>query len=448
MGEKDKRKEAADETKAAVKKDVFDKRKGLKIGSFLVLMFFLLYIPSFFHWIFAKDINTDIIKIGSIEDSINADGYIIRSEEVLKSPFDGKYITDVGEGGKIPANSRVATVLGSNSEKLLNDLKQLDIKIIKAQKEKSEAQGLFSEDTEKIDSEIGQKVQLVINEGNANNLNGTAQLKEQMDGLLQKKAVIIGSISPSDASINSLKKQKESLQAEIKLCTREIISQSPGIISYTVDGYENTLNPAAIMNLTPKVLEEIKLGKSENLLGKNTVQSGKPFARVIKDFEYYVVFALDASEASKFKVDDGIDIRINDINKTVDASVEYKSDKIDGKYIIALKADKCAGELSSLRKINMDLIKRSYKGFKVPLNSLRDIDKANMKAKIVIVAANYAAIKDVAILGMNGDYAIIDNPVVKGKSDGQVVRSNDGISLYNTYVTNPVNIQEGQLINQ
>jgi putative membrane fusion protein len=204
------------------------------------------------------------------------------------------------------------------------------------------------------------------------------------------------------------------------------------------DGNEASLNPAAISRLTPEKIESITTKKVEEK-PNIVVKTGETFAKVIKDFDYYMVFVVSKDEAMRFKVGDTINIRINDILQVVDASVEYKSEEMDGKYVLSVKCSKYGSEISNLRRINADLIKKSYSGLKVPVSSLKNIDKENKKADIVIVESNYATMKKVAIKGINQEYAIIDNYDPQQK---------DGVELYNTYITDPDNIKEGQMVKQ
>lgn len=414
-------------------------KNGIRIGSFLAILFFMLYIPSFIYWVSGRTIPTDVIRMATIEDAINADGYIVRNEEVLKAPFEGKCIFEVKEGERAAANSKVAMILGDTSEKLVDDLKALDLRILKAQKEQQENQGIFSEDVLKLDTEIGEKVRLIIDQSNSNTLVGMNQIKDDIDGLILRKASIAGSNSTADQFLESLKKQKEGLQQQINQSTKEIITQLPGIISYTVDGYEPTLTPDAIKQLTPKLLEGIKNKEVKKNINNMTVKVNAPFARVIKDIDARIVAALDPGKAQKLKEGDSIKVRINDINKMVTGSIDYKSSEIDGKVIVSVKIDQGVSETAGMRKINIDLVSESYSGLQVPFSSLKDVDLNAMTASIFLVKANYAEEKKVKIVGKNDDSAIITDisEVDKGS-----------VNLYDMYVINPKNIQTGQLINQ
>lgn len=423
------------------KKQVKNKRRKLKLGTFLIIVFLLIYVPSLLHWVYGRSINTAIIRMGAIEESVNAEGYIVRDEEVLKSQFEGKYIPVASEGEKVPANFRIATVLRESSVKLLEALKEKDIKIIDEQKKRNDNESFFSEDITKIENKIGQKVKLIIEQSNLNSLSSVKAVKAEIDELIQKKASVVGGLNTTDAYINQLKKEKERIQQQINSSTKDVITRTPGIISFVVDGYEEVLSPGAIKDLTPAFLEKVKVNEEYKNVKTNDVGADRPFARIIKGNEYFVITVLEPREADRFNANDEIGgLRINDINRVVHGcQVSYKSDKKDEKYVIAVKVDRYLSETAGLRKINVDLIKSSHEGLKVPLKSLKDIDFKEMKAKIVLIKANVASIREVKILGKNDEFAIISS------LDGEYRK---GVSLYDSYAVNPENIEEGQIISQ
>ena len=121
------------EGKASERKIKEDKVKGrIKLGGVVLLLFLILYIPSFIFWIYGRNISVDIMRMGEIEESITTDALIVRNETVVYSPADGVIIKNIEEGEKIKSGSTIATVLNKGSEKLLDDLKALDLRIIEA----------------------------------------------------------------------------------------------------------------------------------------------------------------------------------------------------------------------------------------------------------------------------------------------------------------------------
>ncbi len=416
-----------------------NKRKvsRLGLGGFLITVFLLMYVPSFLTWARGDSISTDIIRIGVLEDSVNAEACFVRDEEVLASPFTGTCITEVEQGEKIPANFSIATVLKSDSERILEAIKQKDMDIIKAQKEKSKNLSIFSEDVVKLENEISKKIKKIVLEDNRNNLSGCREAIDEIDELIQKKAVVAGDTGASDNYVNSLKQEKERLQSQLRANTSGIKVQSSGVISYVVDGYEDVITVNLMKDISPDTIEGVKDNRNINNFEKKNIEAGKPFAKVIKGIEYYFLVVLDEAKAQRFEVDGDIKVRLNELSKLIKGKIEYVSPAQGGKCTVAVKVDEAINETAAMRKTNVDLVLKSAKGYKVPLSSLRDINLDDMTAKIITVKANCAVIKDVKIESKNDEFAIITN-----FED----RERTGIGLYDTYVCRPENIKEGQVI--
>ncbi len=416
-----------------------NKGQKIKIGTIMLVIFLLIYIPSLFHWAYGKVIATDIIRMDVIEDTINADAFFIRDEEVLTSPFEGKYIPEVNDGEKVPVNFKVATVLKDSSEKTLDEIRKLDEKILEKQKKKSENQIVFSQDIVKLDEDISDKVKSLAMASNSGSFEKYHDIKNELESILKRRASILGGLGTSDSDLNSLVSDRDRLQAIVDSSTRQIVSKHPGIISYTVDGLEEDLSPSAINTLTSKTLESIKVKNVQSGGINRNVEINKPFAKIIKGIDIYIAAVVDTKNTGFIDLDKSIKLRVNDVNKVITGSVVRKSEEESGKCVIVIKTDRIISETAYMRRANIDFIKNSYSGMKVPLKSLIDIDASGKKAKIVLVKANYASIRDVVIKGKNSEYAIISNEESK---------LSKGVSLYDKYVINPRNIEEGQLINK
>ena len=416
-----------------------NKGKRLKIGGILLILFSLLYIPSLFHWLSNDNVGSGILRIGVIEDSVNVEGLLVRDEVLLDpSATDGRFIPEVSEGERIAAYRRVATISDKASLSLLKELEDINAQIIQAQTERAKKTDFFSEDMAKIDKSIGQKVQGIIDQCNINSMADIGQLTLEVDKLIEKKAAIAGE-DDGDTHIKSLKQERINIQQRINSNTSQVISQYSGIVSYVIDGYEQTLTPKYLKELTPEIIKNINEKKLHYISGYEEVNAGKPFMKVIKGNYTYIAAVLEPDKAEIFKSGESIKVRLNGIGAVVQGSVTGISEKNGGKYLITVRIDRFSEELSSMRKINVDIIKNSYEGLKLPLKSLYSPDAGWKKARVMLIKANCAAEREVDVLCKDGEYAIIRTP------ENEVKKT---VGLYDTYVLNPENIKEGQIILQ
>lgn len=415
-------------------KGVF-RKQSTKIGTLIIAIFLLMYLPSLLFLVYNNSIDTDILKYGKIEVMQNVDGIFVRNEELIISPDDGNCVMDATEGEKVPAFHRVASVVKNVPVSTYEELKKKELEITRAQTAQKENMGFFASDIKKLNSEIIEEVKKVAQQSIRGSLVETNDALTNIDKIVYRKADIFGEGSKSAEYINKLKSEKVAIEKKLNNNVNEIRTNTSGLISYAVDGYESILTTDFIRNTTPKDLEKITIKATNRDFNVIDARKGKPIAKLVKDLENYLVIAISEKDSKALTVDKKVILRINDIGLNIDAIISYSSDVIDGKRIIAFKFDTGLSETIGLRRINADVILSSYSGIKVPYSCLQNIDTKNKTADIVLVKGASATIRKVLIKGMNNDAVIIDNP------EGE-----DSIALYNTYVLNPKNVQEGQII--
>ncbi len=411
------------------------RKQSVKIGTLLLAVFLLLYLPSLLYIIYGNGIETDILKLGKIEEIQNIDGVFVRNEELIISPETGSCVMDAMDGEKVPANYRIATVVKNVPVSVYEELKKKEMEIARAQNAQKENIIVFSSDIKKLDSEIIEEVKNLAQLSSRGSLVESYNSISKVDKAVYRKSDIFGDSSKSAEYINKLKSEKASIQNKLNNNIKEIHTDASGLISYAIDGYENLLTPDFIRKATPKELEKITTKQTNRDFNIIDAKKDKPIAKLVKDLENYLVTAVDEEYTKPLMLDRKVTLRINDTGINIDAEIIYSSDVIDGKRIIAFKFDTGLNETVGLRRINADIILSSSTGLKVPYSSLRDIDLKNKTATLTLVKGHTATLKKVKIVGMNDHAVIIDSP------EGE-----NNIALYNTYILNPKNIQEGQTI--
>lgn len=411
------------------------KKQSVRVGVLILAVFLLIYLPSLLFLIYDDGIETDILKLGKIEEVQNIDGVFVRNEVVINSPESGNCVMDAVEGEKVPAHYRIATVVKNVPVSTYEELKKKELEIVKAQAAQKENITAFSSDIKKLDTEIIEKAKNLAQESIRGSLVDSYNTITNIDNTVYRKSGIFGDNSKSAAYINKLKSEKAAIQNQLNNNIKEIRTNSAGLISYAIDGYESILTLNFIRNATPKTLEKITARETNRDFNVIDAKKGKPIAKIVKDLESYLVTAVDEKDGKALTLDREVTLRINDIGLNVNSEIVYSSNVIEGKRIIAFKFDSALNETVGLRRINADVILSSSTGLKVPYSSLRKIDKKAKTAEITLVKGNGASVKKVKIIGMNNDAVIIDN-----------IDGDNSVALYKTYVLNPKNIQEGQVI--
>jgi len=413
--------------------------KRATLGGLLFFLFVLLYIPSLMNWLSGRHIASDVMRNGIIEEYIQSSAVIVRDEKLLPpSTIEGRYIAEIGEGERTSAFSSIALIMNDTSDKLLNDIEEINSKIVKAKLEKAEKTDFFSNDLVKLDENIGIEVRDLIVACNSRNFTDMGKYRNEIGKIVEKKAEIVGANS-TDSYITSLQKQKNEIQARINRNTVEIKTDTSGVVSYTIDGFEKQLKPAVLKKLTPEELDSISGKYSGIIAGNEMVKAGQPAAKIIKGTDLYLAAAIPADQAKNFKEGGSIQLRINGTDIETTGTVNNINNGADGRKVIVVRINRGVDTLSSQRIVSVDFISKTEEGLKVPVKCLRDISADGTKARIMLVRYNVATNRTVNILCRDDEYAIISTP------DGEV---NKTVSLYDTYILNPDNISEGDIIEQ
>lgn len=417
--------------------------KRLTFGSLFILLFMLLYIPSLLNWLSGRTISSDILRNGTIEESISASGLIVRDEETVKaSPFDGRVIEVIGEGEKTPFNTCIATILNKQSDSLLSEIETVNAKIVKAQMEKAEKADFFSEDLVKLDGEIGLRVQDLITASNSRSFEDMGKYRREIELIVEKKAEIIGENS-TDTYVNTLKQQRETLQKKLNGNTVQVVSNSSGIVSYVIDGLEKILTPEKRKTLTPERFDEISAGFARKKETDSMAHAGKPLAKVIKGTDIYIVAALKTADLKNCKTGDRINLRVNGENLDNNAAIDFISNPVNGRSIVSIRTSRGEDMLSAVREVDIELVSKTEEGLKVPLNCLRNFSPDGKKADIMLIKDNVAALRKVELICRDKEYAIIKTPEEEMK---KAVGKRKTVNLYDTYIINPDKVTEGDIV--
>mgnify|MGYP000844851324 CR=1 FL=1 len=432
--------------KAGGRKDKKTMRRATLSG-FLSLVFITLYIPSLVNWLSGRQIARDVLRNGIIEKYIRCDAVIVRDEVLLEpSPIDGRCIAEIGEGEKTAAFSSVAMITNDESEEIFQQIENINKKIIKAQMGMVEQSEFFSEDLAKLDEEISFKIQNLIIACNSRNFEDIGKYRNEIGKIVENKAEIIGENS-TESYISNLQRQKEALQAQLNKNTFEIKSNISGIVSYAIDGLEAVLNIKNVEELSSDQLDEIIKNNLQNESAESSgkVKAGLPVAKIIRGTDILLAAVMTKKDADVFKEGDRIKVRINGINLETTGTVVKKNvddngiipDDGAGKCVVVVRISRGTDVLSAVRVVNADFVLKTEEGLKIPVKSIMDISADGSRGKIMLVKYNVATSRIVEIVCRDEEYAIIKTPENETKNT---------VSLYDMYIINPENIEEGEII--
>jgi putative membrane fusion protein len=396
----------------------------------------LIYIPAIFLWFMGKDVEVDYLKNGTLKEIINTEGIFIRNEEVLVAPVSGKCITNVYLGEKVGKNQEIGRITTDSSEDIESKINNIDNKILKLIKSDSSNTSLYSEDILKIDEKIDEKLKEISLMSIDNNIESSEKIESEIDELIKQKIELVSETNVSGGQqMDTLKNNKKELEDKLNENNTILKATNSGLIAYFIDGYENQYSPDNMYKMSVSNIESVKHITNDTFdFSSFNVESKKPYAKLIKDFESYIVLVLSNKEAKLLSEGDNINITIEDIDESTSANI-VKIVNSDEKTKVYLKITSLLSETCTLRKAELELSIQPYSGFKVSNDSLLNFNRNKKTAKIMLIKSNYTELKEVKVVVYDDEYSIIED-----------IEDNyeDTINLYDKYVVDPNGIKEGE----
>ena len=285
--------------------------------------------------------------------------------------------------------------MADDEDNLKKKIEEIDLKI---QDALSKQESFFPTDVKNLEKQIDDKVKSL---NLVTDLQKIAEYKKDISNIVIKKAKIIGELSTRGSYIKELTEEREKYESELTGGSEYVVAPVAGMVSYRVDGLENTLAPDSLQELTEESLEnfELKTGR--------IVPVSNEEAKIINNFNVRIVAFLNSTAAKEAKVGDKVVITLSS-GTEIDAKVEYvipqnESDKI----LIIFKLNNLNEELIDYRKISFNITWWSKSGLKIPNDAIVEDDDGNtcvVKEK----AGTYSKVF-VKILKKNDKYSIVEN---------------------------------------
>ena len=354
-------------------------------------------------------------------EGCSVDGWIVRDEQVLTSPF-GITVLERSEGEKVGTGQVVATGYDSADAQA----RQAEIDEITAQLEQlsyASAYDLNAADTAALDRELTAQLLSFARHVARGDLDTAASQSTEIKGLVLRRNTDQDDLTSIQAQSQALQTQLAQLQSAPMGDTAQIVAPTSGYFSGQVDGYESVLTPA--------LLETVSLRQLESLTPAQ-VPSGA-CGRLISDADWYFAASVPSSYAADTLVGDTVTVTFSQSGVELTMTVQRVGDEENGSRLLVLRSSDYIQDVTQLREVTADVVFRSYTGLRVPKEAMRS---QNGQDGVYVLESATARWKPVEILYDNGESYIValdktstdnlwpgDEIIIRAKNlyDGKVV---------------------------
>lgn len=397
-----------------------------KIIIYIALVLIVVYLIYAVYLLVRQPTDKVTVENGTLYLEETDIGYIIRDEQVVKgNNYKNGMERIKNEGEKTAKGDSIYRYYSKNEDKLKEQISELDSKIQESLKGQT---GIFSSDIKLLENQLDEKIALL---SQTSDMSKITEYKKQISDLVSKKAKLSGESSAAGTYLKQLYNQRAKLENELNSGAEYIKASSSGIVSYKVDGLEETLTPNNFSTINKEFLENLKL-KTGQLIATND-ECGK----VIDSSKCYIATITSSEQSKKANVGDSVKIRLSN-SKVIDAKISYVSQENEEETLIILEINKQISELANYRKISFDLIWWNSSGLKVPNQAIVESDGLNY------VVRNRAGYLDKILVNVkrkNDKYSIVtsystDELKNLGFSSTDI-QSMKTISIYDELILNP-----------
>ncbi len=392
----------------------------------IILIAILIYVFYTLYLLLKQPTDIFTIEKGNLYQEETDIGYVIRDEQVVRGEnYKNGMMQIKSEGEKAAKDENIFRYYSSNEENLKKKIEDLDNKI---QEVMINDTSLFSSDMKLLENQIDEKVEDI---NKITDVAKLAEYKKEINNFVTKKAQIAGSLSPKGSYLNQLIEERKGYESELNSGAEYVKAPRSGIVSYKVDGLEESLNPNNFSSLSKEYLESL------NLKTGKIVATSEESGKIINNFECYIATVSSSDEAKQAQVGQKVHIRLSN-NIEIPAEITNIMKEDENQIVIILKIEEQIAELINYRKITFSLIWWNAEGLKVPNQA---IVKINDLDYVVRNRAGYLSKILIKIKKQGEKYSIIDSYTTDeltkmGWTSNDIVQYKK-IALYDEILLNP-----------
>ena len=291
----------------------------------------------------------------------------------------------------------------------------------------------LSVDESKSEQSIAEEIKKIGKLSDEGNIQEIAQIKKNINTILLRRSN--SDDNADETELESLKNKLSELKARQSDQSYIIYAQNAGTFVSKVDGTEElmSLDELEKNGITHKKLREISRFKPKTKV-VTEVEAGEPAGKLVDNFAWVLAAEIPVSQSELINVGDEIHMRFSETDEEpVKGTITGISGEESGNVIVRIKSNKYSKTVYRSYKSDVQLIKHTYSGIKVPQEALRIVDgkkgvyvlRGNL-AKFIPIDIKYSD-ENWVIAAENeseGSLKLYDEVILKGRNlyDEKVVK--------------------------
>ncbi|MDD3168022.1 MAG: HlyD family efflux transporter periplasmic adaptor subunit [Eubacteriales bacterium] len=356
----------------------------------LVILFAIIYV---FPNVTGALKKTEIIEYGSLQVTDQVTAYIIRNETVYFANKSGSIHYYVKEGEQVRKGVPILDITSG----IQNDKESSYQKLMERISRFNGGESVFSDDIKKIRTQLAKLENDRDVAANAGDTEQAARLEQQIQRLNQKKDYIQAT---DDKAKEEIVRQNQSINA-VGITPENYVSQTNGVISFYIDGYESEFSPENMALLNKNKVQSLNIEVQS--VARATTLSAEPLYKVVDNKKWYTAFWVAPENIVKYEK--GHKATINLPLGQVDGTI-YDILDDEGRWLVILEFNRYYEEFAQIRKIDAEVITSDYSGLIIENESITTKD--GQPGVFVKDKSGEYVFKPVKIITSDGEWSLVE----------------------------------------
>lgn len=363
---------------------------------------------------------TQNAKTGSYSNAVDAEGYIIRREQLLSPTLSGIMEASVDEGDRVRAGQSVGMVVtGEIDDATAAELEELNDRIDAIKKRMSES-GVLMIDDSKVGTALEQSLSNLKYAAAKGSVQNLIELAEDIKTLNERRAGLTSS-DAAQQNLAELTARRDAISSSLGGVRNEIKAADAGLYSENVDGLEEVLTFDALKDITPA-----KVASFDEAAAK-AVPGG--LCKIVDNFKWYIVCTMPSDKLDGIETGESYTVIFKDSgDRELSGKVTYVSPADgDGNSAVVISFAGYIENFTSLRKTKVEICKARFSGIYIPSAALRIKDGIT---GVYVRDEKTKVFRSVSILYRSDEFLLVD-------PDADGVEPYDNIVMYDQVIIDP-----------
>ncbi len=360
-------------------------------------------------FVLSQLVGVELAKDGEIEEVVPGKAFFVRRETILRSPVTGTVTVTLEEGARARADAEVARLSDAEeTQQAQARVNQLEADLTAFNEANQGEENTLTEKIASLRTEAEAKaveLRSACLEGDA---EGIDQLSADLTDLGRQEREASARLAAIRKDRAAIEESLATARAALAQTVFPVVAPEPGIVSYCLDGLEETLTPDKIGQFSTKQLLTATR-RAVLTSDQSKVKAQDPVARIVWDGEAYVSVIVTNGQADTLSAVPEVTLRFAAFEgrREIPASLYHVGEREKSGYcLVTYRTSGILDGMVSARQAQAEVVTHVYKGTVVPAKA---VVRRGGQDGVFVVDVSVCRFRPVTVLGGNGSEVVVDD---------------------------------------